>query len=331
MAMALLDDLSDLDEDGLADVVDPVVTNGTAGTKLPNPDTDNDSIANFREVDSDGDGYSDKDEDGDFDGNGIKDNLQLDGPQLETAVNGVGGSFGPMSLITIMLLVVMRSLRGGLIKKQCMVMLSTVLMLATSSASAETDINYCGRHNPLNSDKNEDFKKCFYGGLGYLFVTHVDPEKTAQTWKTSDDSDSGYNLYLGWHFKPHWFGELSYADLGEAGLKNAAADEGGITYKVPSAHVGYWIFKPENRFNVYAKAGLSSISNKATNSAIPFEKQNNVNVTGGIGVQWRSQTSGIFARLSADFYDRDASALGINVGYYLGGSTEEAITCCNAS
>ena len=327
----ILDDLTDLDKDGLADVVDPDVVGGTAGTKLPNPDTDGDGISNYREVDSDGDGISDNDENVDADGDGILDNLQPDNIQkdderLETAVNGIG-SFGPMSLLAMLFLGFTRLLRSGrvnvLLQKNKLAAISSVLlMLTTFSATASSDINYCGRHNPLNSDTDEDFKKCFYIGAGYLFKTHVHPRGEAKTWKTSDDSDAGYNIYLGWHFKPRWFGELSYADLGDAGLSRTAPSpaEGEISYKIPSLHIGYWLFEPENRFNVYVKAGLSAISNKETPSEIPFEKQNSVNLTGGIGVQWRSQTSGLFARLAADFYDRDAASVGINVGYYFGRS-----------
>ncbi|MBT8433347.1 MAG: OmpA family protein, partial [Gammaproteobacteria bacterium] len=158
-----------------------------------------------------------------------------------------------------------------------------------------------------------------------LATTHVDPEGTAFGWSTSDHSDSGYKLLLGWHFKPRLFGELSYADLGEAGLSNsdpAITGNEKISYEIPGVHVGYYFYEPEAGFNIYAKIGVSSIDNEATTSRVDYEKQNSVGVSGGLGLQWRSSSNGLFARLAADFYDRDASSIGFSLGYYFGGSSE---------
>ena len=111
-------------------------------------------------------------------------------------------------------------------------------MGSTFSANAE-DINECGLHNPLDSDENDDLARCFYVGASWLASTHVDPEGSAFDWSTNDNSDAGYNLFVGWHFKPRWFGELSYADLGEAGLSNSNPSITGsekISYKIPVLH-----------------------------------------------------------------------------------------------
>ena len=319
----IVDDLTDLDLDGFADVVDTVVTGGTAGTALENPDTDADGDSNFRDTDSDNDGFDDLIENGDFDNNGVLDNLQKDGG-LETAVRGIG-SIGPLSSLLLLLLPVLLRSRASISRVRVMALFT--LMLAAFSVQAESDVNYCGRHNPLDSDRDEDFNKCFYIGAGWLPVTHVKPEGVASGWSTSDDSDAGYNIFVGWHFKPRWFGELSYADLGEAGLTNvnpAITGTEGISYKIPALHIGYYFLKPESRFNVYGKLGVSSIRNEATTSLVPFDKQNSVGISGGVGVQWRSQTSGLFARLAADFYDKDARSIGIMLGYYFGGSEKSA-------
>ncbi len=334
----------DDDNDGLLDPGGMVTFPPTNTDGLDNPDhldldSNNDGVNDIEDAengdfDTDGDGKVDGSDDADEDGvlDTVDGGLGIFGvnnnERLETAINGIG-SFGPVSLFMMFLLSFTRLLRRGLVvfglrKNKLIAILSTLLMLttfsATFSATAHSGRNDCGRHSTLTSDTSEDFNKCFYGGVGYLIATHVHPRGEAQTWKTSDHTDAGYNIYLGWHFKPRWFGELNYADIGDAGLRNASSEEGEISYKIPSLHIGYWFLKPERRFNVYAKAGLSAISNNATPSAIPFEKQNSVNLTGGVGVQWRSQTSGLFARLAADFYDRDANSVGINVGYYFGGS-----------
>ena len=62
----LLDNLTDTDKDGIADVVDP--SNG--GTPLPRPDTDGDGRPNYLDRDSDNDGIPDTIEAGGTDANG---------------------------------------------------------------------------------------------------------------------------------------------------------------------------------------------------------------------------------------------------------------------
>ncbi len=307
-----IDNLADLDQDGFADVIDTDVTDGVSGIALDNPDTDGDGDSNYRDTDSDNDGFDDFVENGDFDGNGILDNLQQDGG-LETAVRGIGG-VGPLSALLLLLPVLLR-------QRKLRAITLFGLLLTTFTAAADT--NYCGRHKPLDSDKDTDFEKCFYIGAGWLPITHVKPEGVASGWRTSDDSDAGYSLFAGWHFKPKWFGELSYADLGEAGLSNVNPSITGtekISYKIPAIHIGYYFFEPESQFNVYGKVGVATIQNDATTSLVPFDKQNGIGVSGGVGVQWRSQKSGLFARLAADFYDKDARSIGIMLGYYFGDS-----------
>ena len=430
----VLDNLGDTDLDGLADVVDPVVPGGTAGTPLPNPDTDADGIPNFRDQDSDNDGipdtleagidpnnpldtdgdgtpdFLDQDSDGDgipdsveagsnpnspvdtdgdgtpdfqdvdSDGDGIPDSIEAgnnpaspvdtdgdgipdyqdtdsdndgiddateagadpnnpvdsdgdgipdfqeapgsDIEKLETAVSGFGGSLGLTSLLALLLLSFLRFGGVKVLKKIVPVVGIAILLLPVIG---QADTNYCGRHNPIDSTDDNDFNPCFYIGVGGL-TTHVDPEGKAGGWSTSDDSDSGYQVLLGWHFKPHWFGEFTYADMGEAGLRNdnpAITQTETISYKVPSLHIGYLLRAPENSFNVYGKVGVSVIDNEASSPSVPFEKQTSAQLSFGLGLQWRTQSNGLFARLGADFHDRDAIAAGITVGYGFGGSKEK--------
>jgi outer membrane protein OmpA-like peptidoglycan-associated protein len=318
----IVDNLADLDQDGFADLVDTALVGGVAGTALENPDTDADGDLNYRDTDSDNDGFDDLIENGDFDNNGVPDNLQKDSG-LETAVRGIG-SVAPLGSLLLLLLPAL--LRPKKMFSNLRLIVLFTLMLTAFSAAAESDVNYCGRHNLLDSDRDEDFNKCFYIGAGWLPATHVKPEGIASGWSTSDDSDAGYNIFAGWHFKPRWFVELGYADLGEAGLSNVNPSISGIeniSYKIPSLHAGYYFLKPESQFNVYGKVGIATIQNEATTSLVPFDKQNSIGVSGGVGVQWRSQSSGLFARLAADFYDKDARSIAIMLGYYFG-STEKS-------
>ncbi len=320
----LVDNQSDIDRDGFADVVDTSVIGGIPGVKQENPDTDADGVSNYRDPDSDNDGYSDLIENIDADGNGVLDNLQLDSG-LETAVRGAGSISVLSVVLALLLLVLLRSKKWLPSLRAATVF--TLMVTALSATAAESDINYCGKHDPLDSDNAEDFNQCFYIGAGWLPVTHVKPQGTASGWRTSDDSDSGYNLFVGWHFKPRWFGELSYADLGEADLSNVNPLITGtekISYKIPALHVGYFLFEPESRFNVYGKLGVAAIQNEVTTSLVPHDKQNSIGLSSGVGVQWRSGTSGLFARLAADFYDKDAHSIGIMLGYYFGGEKSNA-------
>jgi len=318
-ADGILDSVIDADLDGLADIVDPILVGGPAGAALPNPDTDGDGLSNYRDIDSDNDGLADGLELDDSNGDGIPDGLQQ-GDNLETAVRG-SGSFGPggfLLLLTPLLLRIRRS-NSTLPVATLIVFIGSAFPVSVFSS----DINYCGRHNPLESEDDNDFNQCFYGAVSWLAITHVDPEGVAFGWSTDDDSDSGYKLLVGWHFKPRWFGELSYADLGEAGLSNSNPAITGtekISYKIPGLHAGYYLYEPEARFNIYVKAGISSIDNETTTSRVSYDKQNSVGISGGLGLQWRSLNNGLFARLAADFYDKDASSIGLSLGYYFGGS-----------
>jgi hypothetical protein len=88
-ADGVLDDATDLDSDGLFDIVDPQISNAEPGTTLLLLDLDGDGLFNYRDVDSDGDQFEDDIENGDFDRDGINDRLQK--PEgLKTAVSGIG-------------------------------------------------------------------------------------------------------------------------------------------------------------------------------------------------------------------------------------------------
>lgn len=175
---------------------------------------------------------------------------------------------------------------------------------------------------------NAAFNACNYVGGGWV-MSHVDPEGKAGGWSTSDDMSSGFNLVVGRHFKPHWFGELSYTDMGGAELSNSApsiSDKESISYKVPSLHIGYLLRAPNKQFNMFAKGGVSAIQNKASAKRVPYEKQTKVQATFGLGAQWQAKKSGLFARLGADFYDRDAITAGLTFGYKFGKTHEKVVT-----
>ena len=354
----ILDDITDTDGDGIADPVDRLDGHGTArdtdrdgilddtegpgdtdGDGMPDfddTDSDNDGIPDSVEagsdplnpVDTDGDGtpdYKDPDSDddgiddvlegiNDFDNDGIPDYIDVD-DELETAVTGSGGgSVAWLMLIALgvmSLLLRFRNTASALI----VALVLTVTLVPAERAHAGAD---CG------VESAEAFVACWYGGLG-LGYSYVAPEKEAQNFllDKSEDQDSGYHLFVGRQFSPHWFGELKYADLGEAGITNrnpaiaAAFPNAAITYKVPSLMAGYQ-WRIDESLKPFAKIGLSAISNSAKGGPIPFEKQTSTQIAFGAGLRYDFDNDRWSLRGDVDWYDRDAWYAGLSVGLRFG-------------
>jgi len=180
---------------------------------------------------------------------------------------------------------------------------------------------YVGDHPERYS---AEFEGCWYGGLGFGY-SYVSPDEEAQNFihDTSENHDSGPHLFIGKQFSPHWFAELKYADLGEAGISNrnpaiaAAYPDAAITYQVPSLMAGYQ-WRVQRDLKPFAKIGLSAISNSATGGPVPFEEQTSVQVALGLGLRWDLGRSPWFLRGEIDLYDRDAWYAGLSVGWFFG-------------
>ena len=342
----------DSDRDGILDDIEGTVD--TDGDGLPNfrdTDSDNDGIPDSTEagpapntpVDTDGDGApdyidTDSDNDGiddaiegtdDRDNDGIPDYIDVDGV-LETAVSGTG-SAGWLLLLALAAVIVVRRARIGAAALVVVVGLS-LNVLVIEEASADS---LCGHYTePGNGDyyyggndperDRAGFAACWYGGLG-LGYSYVSPDEEAQNFfhDTSENHDSGWHLFIGKQLTPHWFAELKYADLGEAGITNrnpaivALYPNAAITYKVPSLMAGYQ-WRVDKDFKPFAKIGLSSIGNSATGGPVPFEEQTSVQIAFGVGLRYDFGRSPWFLRGDVDFYDRDAWYAGVSVGRFFG-------------
>lgn len=289
---------TDSDNDGIPDAVE-------AGADPAMPvDTDADGLADFRDTDSDNDGFSDaleSEDGGDFNNDGIPDRLQADTDgELITSIDGGGGAVGLGSLLGLLAL--------------CL-----LAVAPSSKAAGKTD---CG----LENEDAHTFRDCWYAGIGYG-ASHVEPERESNGWSTDDDASDGWELMVGWHFKPHWFAELKYADIGEAGLGNRvpaldrAYPDAAISYQVPSLMVGYLLRNPQSWWNVYAKAGVSAINNKAEDDGgtVRFDEVTDVQLAIGVGAQFHSPGSPWFIRLDLDRYDTDAWYAAASINRYFGG------------
>lgn len=320
-------DASDGDGDGVVDAIDPIT--GIALNPLVALDNDGDGIANFRDQDSDGDGFSDLLEASDSNGNGVFDSQEAGTGTLRTSVSGGGGSMGIVSLL-VMLVAVLRKTVPTLFRSHarfgCSAFaLCTLLTLSGLGAQNTYAESNCSKLGGISSDKNA-FVDCWYAGAG-LSLSHVDPEGASNGWRTDDDSSTGWELTLGKHFKPHWFAELKYADLGEAGLGNevavidAAFNEATISYQVPSLMAGYFLrdVRDNNkRWNIYGKAGIAWIKNAvhADGGTVGFREVTSSQFSLGVGAQYQFKTAPWFMRLNYDRYDRDAWAISLSASRY---------------
>jgi len=185
-------------------------------------------------------------------------------------------------------------------------------VLTSEVANAETSIfdsSKCGSQSA--------FTPCFYVAGG-LIGARIAPDGEVGGWSTSNESGTGFHLSAGYHFKPQFFGELSYIDLGKATLKNSSSTITGtenISYKVPSLQIGYLFNKPSEALNYYVKGGLSSVQNSASSSRISYEKQNAILPSFGAGAQWQSPDSGLFVRFGGDYFSSDALAVNFTLGF----------------
>jgi len=319
---------TDSDNDGIPDSTE-------AGPDPDNPvDTDGDGQPDYTDTDSDNDGLSDELEgDNDFDNDGIPDYIDVD-EQLETAVTGSGNT-GWLFVIALGLFVIMRRLR---VNVMAALLLAGVSLNVVAVRVANAD-SLCGHYTERGNDNyyyvgddperdDAGFASCWYGAIGPGY-SYVSPDEEAQNFfhDTSENHDSGFHLFVGRQLSAHWFAELKYADLGEAGITNrnpaiaAAFPDAAITYKVPSLMAGYQ-WRVSEKLRPFAKVGVSAISNSSKGGPIPFEEQTAVQLAFGLGLKYDFGKSPWFVRGDVDWYDRDAWYAGVSAGLFFGGAPD---------
>ena len=298
---------NDSDHDGLDDAVDADVTGGTDADRDGSDDvfvprnSDDDPLPDFRDPNSDNDDLPDSDEDGDFDNNGVPDYLEPRG-NLETAVRGAGSS-GVLTLMALGLLAVVRRRKWSL-----------ALLAAIASFSAAADQQLCSD----KADFGWQVPQCWYIGLG-VGASRLDPDDDISEWYVDDKSDFAYKGTIGYHFLPHFFVEASYADLGEAGVRSrnpAVTGEEFVNYKTPSAMLGYLLFDPASRWNVFARIGTAKLDTDAP-VVVNHDEETSMQLAVGAGIQLRFAERW-FARLEVDSYDKDARAAYLSLNRYFG-------------
>lgn len=162
------------------------------------------------------------------------------------------------------------------------------------------------------------------GGLG---SSEASPEGSSGGFYVKDDRDWGYKVFAGLRLLPHWSGEISYVNTGQAGLGNvnpsieASFSDATIQYHIPTISGSYHVFGPQRDIDIFGRVGLSSIINTVSDDRIPYEKQTPLQLNLGVGLQWRFDPKW-FARLEYDSFDNDASMISVSIGRYFASHDE---------
>ncbi|GLS24724.1 OmpA family protein [Marinibactrum halimedae] len=349
----------DTDSDGIPDYLDTDSDNDgiedriEAGSDPSNPiDTDGDGLFDFIDFDSDNDGILDELEgQNDYNNNGIPDYLEAEG-EIETALegNGGGGSNNLLMLLGLFVALMWKNapwkspvLRNKVVRHSHIPAIAVIVLVNVASVNDTYAENTCGQYinsdeksntqtKARSSDRHTDYQACWYGGIGYGY-SYMSPDEEVNNFlhDSSENHDTGLQLYLGKQLNEHWFAELKYADLGEAGITNRnpaianAFPNTNISYKVTSLMAGYQWY-PEKSLRPYVKLGIANIANKSSGGPIPYEEQTSTQVGFATGVEYHFRESPWFIRSDIDFYDRDAWYAGFSVGRLFGSKSKSKTT-----
>ncbi|AKE52870.1 outer membrane beta-barrel protein [Kangiella geojedonensis] len=169
----------------------------------------------------------------------------------------------------------------------------------------------------------------WYWGVGYG-VSDLEPEGESAGWSASDSSDNGFKLYAGLDINSHWGFDISYYDLGTAGLANEDPalnqqyPNEGINYRVISGVMNYFPWSQEdNDIDIYGKLGVSAIRNTANTAAdgtnnmfLPsYEEETSLQFAFGLGLKW-DLGENLFMRAEVESFASDAHFYSLQFGGY---------------
>ncbi|HEY7642458.1 MAG TPA: hypothetical protein VH814_22180 [Steroidobacteraceae bacterium] len=289
----IVDDLTDGNHNGLADGND----SNAGGTALPIPDTDHDGIADFRDLDSDGDGMSDRQESTvDSDNDGIADYKDSTG-KLDTAVRGVG-AFEWTFLLPLLALAAWR-------RRRQLLPLASLLALGVAGSAAADE-----------ADGVEGMRVGIDAGISWL-----KPRNRDGGYKVDDQTSGGFRAVGSYTWSPRWTTEVFYADAGSASISSdnpAVGHLGTIDYVMYGAGVQWAPFGAAQAARLYpfAKLGVVTIDNSASDPRIQYDRLNSWGVYLGGGAAWRiTQSWTLQGELVS--YDKDDLMLSLGVRWRL--------------
>lgn len=155
-----------------------------------------------------------------------------------------------------------------------------------------------------------------YVGLSVL-SSMLEPDTSNSTYRITEDTDTGYKVFLGYDLRNFFGLEASYSELGEAALTGPTT--GVIEYN--NWNVSGLLYFPFSSTGprMFVKAGFGDIDVDSNN--IPYTEEEGHQTTAGIGLDWPLR-SGYSVRAEYDFFDKDAQSisLGIKKRFSLGGA-----------
>ena len=165
-------------------------------------------------------------------------------------------------------------------------------------------------------------------GVG-LGLSHLDPEASEIPQTVTDRRGAAARVALGLDVSPRLAAELSFTDLGEAGLSGGNR----VTYEQLTADLLVYAFADEARrehrlgLMPFGRIGLSSMSNR---TELPYERENDLSLAFGGGVEYGLR-NGLAARAEVISFDVDALFAGLTLVYRFRGHDHEGTAVGPAS
>ncbi len=166
-------------------------------------------------------------------------------------------------------------------------------------------------------------KKLYIGAAGGQ--SKLSPEvQTGVDLEVTDEDSEGSKLFVGWDFRPNMALELGMADLGEAEIGSTIGGTGGtLGYEVANLSVLYHFYNlggfdrlaSRQGLGMFLKAGIGAMDNE---SELDFERQNDVHLMGGLGVEYGTRI-GLALRGEIEAFDEDAMMTSLGLIWRFGG------------
>ena len=171
----------------------------------------------------------------------------------------------------------------------------------------------CSKEDLTNEDN-----LCLYVVAGVNY-SYLHPHSNGTSWRVTDEYGHGAEVAVGAHANEDWSVEISYADLGSAGMQNLSpAVEGTyrIDYRVPAIWAQYRLMgdRMAQDWDLSVRAGVSFMINKSSDPVLPFKEQTTVQIPVGVSLQWWPEGDWGF-RLKLDSYDYDVYSVSTSLMY----------------
>jgi len=169
------------------------------------------------------------------------------------------------------------------------------------------------------ADVNNEYQDPFYVGLG-VGLSFLEPVSNSVALTLTEDSDFAYKVFAGYAVDERWSIEAFWANLGNAQLGSTGTTI-DIEYKAFGVG-GLYYYPLNNRWRVFAKAGVGRLSNKALGVALERIEDNFIYA--GAGITW-NMVGTWDLRAEYEYFDTDAQLLSFNVIKRFGSETSRRI------